>query len=68
VLVGLGAAVLSCDPAVSLEFELELKLEKEDIECRVTISQLYFSRKTKYCGPDLLNFKHESISFFALQL
>ena len=45
--VGLGVAVLGCDEVL----EVEVEEAKEPIEYRVTISQLYFSRKTRYCGP-----------------
>ena len=60
--VGLGAAVDVCDSC----FEVEGEGEGEDIECRVTISQEYFSRKTRYCGPGDESFRQESISCLAL--
>ena len=56
--VGLGVAVLGCDEVLEVEVEVEVdkgegegEEAKEPIEYRVTISQLYFSRKTRYCGP-----------------
>jgi hypothetical protein len=51
--VGLGVAVLGCDDELEVDKgEGEGEGEaKEPIEYRVTISQLYFSRKTRYCGP-----------------
>lgn len=59
--VGLGVAVDVCDSC------FEVEGEREDIECRVTISQEYFSRKTRYWGPGDESFRQESISFLALQ-
>lgn len=65
--VGLGA----CDPSwfeLVFELEVDVECEREPIECLVTISHEYFSRKTRYCGPGLLNFIAPSISFPALQV
>jgi len=60
--VGLGAAVDVCDSC----FEVEGEGEGEDIECRVTISHEYFSRKTRYCGPGDESLRALSRSFLAL--
>ncbi len=54
--VGLGAAVDVCDSW------FEVERVQEDMECRVRISQEYFSRKTRYCGPGDESLKQDSIS------